>query len=117
MALALITITQGRNERGREHNAPGVKSLWALKTLNNIASILLNTVHLLPQGPRFEQRGAELVFCPGRHLTSARPCYHLLAGVVDNSALKATLHCRCFFFVFFSVNMTDCYLRIYVFDA
>jgi len=33
-----------------------------------------NTVHLLPKDLRIEHRGAKFVSCPGRHLTSVRPC-------------------------------------------
>jgi len=47
----------------------------APKSPNNVASTFFNTVHLLPKDPRFEHGGAKLVSCPGRHLTSSRPCW------------------------------------------
>jgi len=36
----------------------------------------LQTVHLLPKDLRFSHGGAKLTSCPGRHLTSLRPCSH-----------------------------------------
>jgi len=44
------------------------------KRSNNVASTLFNAVHFLPNDLRFEYGGAELTLCPGRHLTSFRPC-------------------------------------------
>ena len=45
----------------------------ALKSPKNVASTFFNTVHLLTKDFRFEHRGAKLLSCPGRHLTSVRP--------------------------------------------
>jgi len=43
------------------------------KSPNKVANTFFNTEHLLPKDLRFEYRGAKLVSCPGRHLTSVRP--------------------------------------------
>ena len=53
----------------------GAESLReAPKSPNTITSTFFNTVNLLPKELRFEHGGTKLVFCPGRHLTSSRPC-------------------------------------------
>ena len=44
------------------------------KRPNNVTRTFFNTVHLLPEDLRFKNGGAKLVSCPGRHLTSLRPC-------------------------------------------
>ena len=44
------------------------------KNPNNVTSTFFNTVHLLPQGLRFERGVAKFCSCPGRHLTSLCPC-------------------------------------------
>jgi len=46
----------------------------ALKSPNSATSSFFNTVHLFPKDLKFEHGGAKLVSCPGRHLTSLRPC-------------------------------------------
>jgi len=38
------------------------------KRPNNVTRTFFNTVHLLPEDLRFENGGAKLVSCPGRHL-------------------------------------------------
>ena len=43
------------------------------KSPNNVTSTFLNT-HLLPKDLRFEHGGSKFDSCPGRHLTSLRPC-------------------------------------------
>jgi len=48
--------------------------LNAPKSPNIITSTFFNTIHLLPKDIRFEHGGAKLTYCPGRHLTSLRPC-------------------------------------------
>jgi len=69
------TNMQGRYEGGRGHNYPGAESLrGAPKSPNNVISTFFNTVHLLPKDLRFEHGSTKLASCPGRHLTSLRPC-------------------------------------------
>ena len=46
----------------------------APKSPNNVTSTFFNTVNLLSKELRFDHGGAKLVFCPGRYLTSIRPC-------------------------------------------
>ena len=46
----------------------------APKSPNNVASTFFNPVHSLPKDLKFEHGGAKLDSCPGRHLTSVRPC-------------------------------------------
>jgi len=53
----------------------------APKSPNNVTSTVFNTVHLLPKDRRFEHGGAKLASCPGRHLTSLRPCTTYTAGL------------------------------------
>jgi len=50
----------------------------AKKSPENVTSTCFNTVHLLLKDLRFEHGGAKLASCPGRHLTSLRPCSPLL---------------------------------------
>jgi len=72
---------QARDEEGKEctiTRAPnhyvGVELLrGALKCLNYVTSTFFNTLHLLPKKLRFEDGGAKLQSCPGRHLTAVRP--------------------------------------------
>jgi len=72
---ALWFNQQGRNEGAMEAQLPGAESLWgrwntagAPKNPNNVTRTFFNTVHLLPEDLRFENGGAKLEFCPGRHL-------------------------------------------------
>ena len=54
------------------HNSPGAESLrGAPKSPNSVTNTLL---HLLPKDLGFVHGGARLASCPGRHLTSLRPC-------------------------------------------
>jgi len=63
------TILRAPNQYG------GLVSLRGTpKSPNNVTSTSFNTVHLLPKDLRFEHGGAKLASCPGRHLTSLRPC-------------------------------------------
>jgi len=72
----------GCNQGGhRGNNSQGAKSRWerrmtagASKSPNNVTSIFFNAVHLLPKDLRFEHWCAKVASCPGRHLTSLRPC-------------------------------------------
>jgi len=50
-------------------------ALGAPKSPNNVAGFFFNTVHLLPKDLRFEHGCAQIVTCPGRNLTSVRPCH------------------------------------------
>ena len=43
------------------------------KNPNNVTRTFFNTVHLLPEDLRFENGGAKLASCPGRHLTLSPP--------------------------------------------
>jgi len=47
---------------------------WVSKSPNIVTSTVLNTARLLPKDLRFELMGAKLASCPGRHITSLRPC-------------------------------------------
>jgi len=59
----------------RREQFPGWRiTMGAPKSPSNVTSILFKTVHLLPTDLRFEHGGAKLASCPGRHLTSLRPC-------------------------------------------
>jgi len=46
----------------------------APKSPQNVTSTFFNTVNLLPKELRFEYAGAKFASCPGRHITSLRPC-------------------------------------------
>ena len=46
----------------------------APKSPNNVTCTFFNTVHLLLEDLRFENGGAKVASCPGRHLTTLRPC-------------------------------------------
>jgi len=87
---------QGRNEGGQgRHNSPGANSLWGrwitaggaeksqqchnyFLQYSEFAFEKLRFDHRgakhRPWGRLFDQGGAEFIFCPGRHLTSLRPC-------------------------------------------
>jgi len=72
---------QGRNEGSKGGTIPrapnrywGAKSLrGAPKSLSNVTSTFINTVHLLPKDLRLEHGGANLASCSGRHVTLLRP--------------------------------------------
>jgi len=53
----------------------------APKSTNNVSSNFFITTRLLLKDLRFKHGGAKLVSCPGRHLTSVRPCttpFHII---------------------------------------
>ena len=54
-------------------------------THNNVISTFFKTIHLLPKDLSFEQRDAERISFPRRHLTSLRPCTSWLSS--QNSAI------------------------------
>ena len=74
--LVVLPWSQGRNEGEQGgHNSPGAESKrGAPKSPNNVAGTFFNIVHMLPKDLRFEHGGAKRISCPGRHLTSLRPC-------------------------------------------
>ena len=87
--------TQGCNEGRRGAQIPGGESIrgveWLRRTPispNNVTSTFFNTVHLLPNYLRFEHGGVKLASCPGRHLTSLRPCSYSMV-----KCLSEVLHC------------------------
>jgi len=45
------------------------------KSPNSFTSTFFNRVNFLPKDLRFEHGGAKFAYCPGRHLTSLRPCF------------------------------------------
>jgi len=59
-------------------------------------------VHLLPKDLRFEQRNAKPASCPGRHLTSLRPCCY-----GSSRKIRASLAQQCFFFIHASFHTTQ----------
>ena len=66
---------RGVTRGGKGARFPGVVSLrGAPKSPNNVTSTSFKTEHLLPKDLRFEHGGTEPASCPGRHLTSLRPC-------------------------------------------
>jgi len=74
----LGSVPRGGTKGGGGHNS---LSLWGVESLRGapkrpdiVASTFFNTVDLLPKDLRFEHGGAKLASCPGRHLTSLRPC-------------------------------------------
>jgi len=71
---ALLCV-QGRNQWGQGgHNSPGAKRLRGAGKSQQYHNTFFNTVNLLPKELRLEHGGAKLASCPGRHLTSLRPC-------------------------------------------
>jgi len=66
--------SKGAQFPGSNHYG-GDKSLQGTpKTPNNATNTFFNTVHLLPKDLGFENGGAKLAACLGRHLISLRPC-------------------------------------------
>ena len=87
--LVILTLRQShvhffsngdRTVRGVTRGARGAQfpgrrmTAGAPESPNNFASTFFNAVHLLPKGLRFEHGGAKRTSCPGRRLTSLRPC-------------------------------------------
>jgi len=76
------TTLQGHNEGGKGAQLPGRRiTATGAENPNSITSALFNvtrtffnTIHLLPKNLKFEHGGAKVASCPGRHLTSLRPC-------------------------------------------
>jgi len=68
-------VTRGAQFLGRRVTIGGAKSLrvWAEKS-QQCHKYFLQHVHLLPKELSFEHGGAKPASCPGRHLTSLRPC-------------------------------------------
>jgi len=85
---------QGRIEWGKGGAIPRALSHYGghwmaaggAENPNNVTSTFFNTVYLLPGDLRFEHGGAKLASCPGRHLTSLRPCSALLPFPADAHA-------------------------------
>ena len=88
----LITQVQGRNEWGKGGAIPrALNHSGGDKCPNNIASTFFCTVHLLPKDLGFEHGGAKLASCPGRHLTSLRPCLGVIQCTVLFSVPQTSL--------------------------
>jgi len=66
--------------RGRRINTGGHRKVLTM------SQALYSTADLLPKALRFEHGGAKFVSCPGRHLTSLRPCIQVFWYLC---------HCRC----------------------
>jgi len=64
----LVGVTRGA--RGAQFPRPRI----TMGAPNHVTNTCFNTVHLLPKDLRFEHGGAKLASCPGRHVTSIRPC-------------------------------------------
>ena len=63
---------QGRNERGTMSGAPNHRGeRWKVPRMSQV---FLQYSTLTPKRPQVRTWGANLVPCPGRHLTSIRPC-------------------------------------------
>jgi len=66
---------QGCSEGGNEAQFSGRRiTAGTPKSAKNVASTFFNALILLPKDLRFKHWGAKLASCPGRHLTSLRPC-------------------------------------------
>jgi len=61
----------GAYRGGKGQNDPCAESLGSRK--RQYCKYCLQYVNVLPKDLKFEHRGAKLVSCPGRHLTSVRP--------------------------------------------
>jgi len=69
------TLTRAPSHSGGAEILRGRRMIaGAPKNPINVTRTFFNTVHLLPEDVRFENGGAKLASCPGRHLTSLRPC-------------------------------------------
>jgi len=65
---------QGRNLGGKDDTVPrSPNHCDGAEKSQNVTSTSFSTVNLRPKELRFEQVGATLASCPGRHLTSLRP--------------------------------------------
>jgi len=64
----------GHNPRGKNFYGAAESLREAPKIRNIVTCTFFITVHLLPKNLKFEHGGAKLASCPGRHLTSLRPC-------------------------------------------
>jgi len=66
---------------GRRMTAGGAEK----KSPSNVTSTFFSAVHLPSKDVRFEYGGAKLASCPGRQLTSLRPCLleHVYAGLLE----------------------------------
>ena len=84
---------QERNDGGQwGHNSPGTESLWgrrmtarASKCPTNVTSTFFNTLHWVPKDLRFEHGCAKPASCPGRHLTSLRPCSYAESESIETT--------------------------------
>jgi len=76
---------------GKGHNSSGAESLRGGKNHNNDQKHFFKTVYLLPKDRRFEHRGAKLVSCPRRYLTSLRPCTSRLSSQNGEICLRKCL--------------------------
>ena len=66
-----VPHTQRRNEGGAKFPGRRITAEGA----KNVTSTFFNTVHLLPKDLKFENGGAKLASCPGRHLASLGPAH------------------------------------------
>ena len=90
--MVLIPCEQGRNEGGKGVIIPRAPiDCGRCRKVLTMSQVLFNTVHLLPKDLRFENGGAKLVSCPGRHLTSLRPC---MWGAAAANEQRHVLHLR-----------------------
>jgi len=65
--------------RGKEGTIPRAPNHCGdAESPNNVTSAFIHRKHLLPKDLSFENGGANIASCPGRHLTSLRPCPRLI---------------------------------------
>jgi len=65
---------QGRNEGGKGPQCPGLRISVGVEKSQQCRKYFLHYSTFTSERLRFEHGGAKLVSCPGRHLTSIRPC-------------------------------------------
>jgi len=78
---------------GKGETIPGRRKVPTMSQ----TSTFFDTVQLLRKNLRFEHGSAKLTSCPGSHLTSLRPCMHVLCVYVLRS-LSGILRKRTVFF-------------------
>jgi len=90
------TIPRASNDYGGAESLRGARNdCGGRKKSQQCHKYLLKYSTLLPKDLRFEHRGAKLASCPGRHLTSLRPCvttyckFHPCSKTIRRSMLYA----------------------------
>jgi len=104
----VMPCAQGRNEGGRGAQFPGANSLWGLcitaggaENSQQCHKYFLQYSKFVFERTQVRPRGRQTYFCPGRHLTSLRPCMCSKLPLIFRSGQFTSKSCLVFLQFYF----------------